>query len=99
MEDRELGLLTPTDTRSASAETAIAWTDLLREWFVSVDILPAERVRGRRLDRCRQALIARPTATISEIISRFGFADLAAFSRAFTARYGMSPTAFRAVGA
>ncbi|WP_430330944.1 helix-turn-helix domain-containing protein [Rhodococcus sp. ACT016] len=74
-------------------------TRTLHRLFAGEGHTVAQWIRGRRLDRCRQALIARPTATISEIISRFGIADLAAFSRAFTARYGMSPTAFRAVAA
>ncbi len=74
-------------------------TRTLHRLFAGEGHTVAQWVRGRRLERCREALIARPTATISEIIPRFGFADLAAFSRAFTARYGMSPTAFRAVAA
>ncbi|GAB2664507.1 helix-turn-helix domain-containing protein [Prescottella soli] len=74
-------------------------TRTLHRLFAGEGHTVAQWIRGRRLERCRQALIARPKATISEIISRFGFADLAAFSRAFTVRYGMSPTAFRAVAA
>lgn len=57
----------------------------------------AALVRARRLERCRAELAAsslsgRPVAVIG---ARWGFADPAHFSRAFRARYGMTPGQFR----
>jgi len=57
-----------------------------------------EYVRGRRLERCRLDLVNVGLAhfTISELCFRWGFGDVANFSRAFTARFGISPKAYRA---
>ena len=54
-------------------------------------------VRTRRLEQCKKDLSNRLNATlsISEICYRWGFNDLAYFSRAFSAEYGCSPRAYR----
>ncbi|MET3228300.1 UNVERIFIED_ORG: AraC-like DNA-binding protein [Burkholderia sp. 1263] len=54
-------------------------------------------VRKRRLEQCRKDLSSRANASlsISEICFRWGFNDLAYFSRAFSAEYGCSPRAYR----
>lgn len=52
-------------------------------------------VREQRLNRCYQDLQKTPPSsrkTISEIASKWGFFDAAAFSRLFRKRYGMSPS-------
>jgi AraC-like DNA-binding protein len=49
----------------------------------------------QRLQRCRDALKARPRAPVSEIAYQWGFSDSAHFSRAFKAAFGVSPRAFR----
>jgi acetamidase/formamidase/AraC-like DNA-binding protein len=54
-------------------------------------------LRSRRLDRCR-AELADPVyakMSISDICFRWGFNDLAHFSRTFREQYGTSPRAFR----
>jgi AraC-like DNA-binding protein len=58
----------------------------------------SEYLRERRLERCRLDLANRALNhfTISEMCFRWGFGDAANFSRAFTARYGVSPKAYRA---
>lgn len=58
----------------------------------------SEYLRERRLERCRLDLANRALNhfTISELCFRWGFGDAANFSRAFTARYGVSPKAYRA---
>ncbi|WP_433334563.1 helix-turn-helix domain-containing protein [Spirillospora sp. CA-294931] len=58
----------------------------------------ARHVRTRRLEHCRRDLRDpfRSTQRISAIAARWGFPDAAAFSRAFRAAYGVSPTAYRA---
>lgn len=58
----------------------------------------SEYLKERRLERCRIDLANRALAhfTIAELCFRWGFGDAANFSRAFTARFGISPKAFRA---
>lgn len=55
-------------------------------------------LRERRLERCRMDLSNRSLQhfSIAELCFRWGFGDAANFSRAFTARYGLSPKAYRA---
>ncbi|MFC6884592.1 MULTISPECIES: helix-turn-helix domain-containing protein [Actinomadura] len=55
-------------------------------------------VRTRRLERCRRELRDPFLATqrISAIAARWGYPDAAAFSRAFRAAYGVSPSDYRA---
>lgn len=56
-----------------------------------------EYLRERRLERCRLDLANRALDhfTIAELCFRWGFGDAANFSRAFTARFGQSPRAYR----
>ncbi|WP_460065283.1 helix-turn-helix domain-containing protein [Streptomyces sp. YKOK-I1] len=59
----------------------------------------AATIRLRRLKACREAMLS-PRHThrpLTEIASRFGFTDLAVFSRAFKALYGVSPSRYRAL--
>ena len=54
---------------------------------------PIQWVRRQRLERARQALL-QPDAdeTVSEIAGRFGFSNLAVFSRDFHACFGLRPS-------
>lgn len=54
-------------------------------------------VREERLRRCRDDLTDRRLSdyTVSEIAARWGFRSVAHFTRAFHARYGITPTGFR----
>lgn len=57
----------------------------------------SDYLKSRRLERCRLDL-ANPALghiTISELCFRWGFKDAAHFSRAFSARYGVTPRAYR----
>ena len=49
----------------------------------------------QRLQRCRDDLLARPGARISEIAFAHGFSDAAHFSRSFRDMFGVSPRDFR----
>ncbi len=49
----------------------------------------------QRLQRCRDDLLARPRARISEIAFAHGFSDAAHFSRSFRDMFGVSPRDFR----
>ena len=57
----------------------------------------SQYVRTRRLEQCKKDLSNRlnVSLSISEICYRWGFNDLAYFSRAFSAEYGCSPRAYR----
>lgn len=53
-------------------------------------------IRSRRLARCRVDLRDRTKdRTITEIALKWGFSDVAHFSRSFKVAFGMSPNAFR----
>lgn len=49
----------------------------------------------QRLQRCRDDLLARPHARVSEIAFHWGFSDSAHFSRAFKTAFGVSPRDFQ----
>jgi AraC family transcriptional activator of tynA and feaB len=54
------------------------------------------RIRARRLARCWAELAQNDKRlTVTEIAFRWGFNDVAHFSRTFKARYGLGPRAFR----
>lgn len=53
-------------------------------------------VRARRLARARQELAGHQSLPISAIARKLGFTDSSHFTRAFKARYGMSPSEYRA---
>jgi AraC-like DNA-binding protein len=57
-------------------------------------------VREQRLRRCRDDLADRRLGqlTVAEIAARWGFRSAAHFTRAFRARYGITPTGHRALG-
>jgi AraC-like DNA-binding protein len=53
-------------------------------------------IRGRRLECCRAELAkSRGACTITDVAFRWGFNDVAHFSRMFKACYGCSPRSFR----
>lgn len=54
----------------------------------------AQQIQRRRLERCRRDLLD-PRVSITDVSRRWGFTDLAAFSRAFRGAYGMSPSEWR----
>ncbi|MFE9659269.1 helix-turn-helix domain-containing protein [Streptomyces sp. NPDC005955] len=56
----------------------------------------AALIRRRRLERCHAELVAGgPTPGIGAVATRWGFTSAGAFSRAFRARYGVSPREHR----
>jgi AraC-like DNA-binding protein len=53
-------------------------------------------IKSRRLARCRAALAnSNNDRTVTEIAMRWGFSDVAHFSRSFRSAYGVSPLKFR----
>ena len=52
-------------------------------------------IMERRLERCRSDLVMKPHASITEIAFRWGFSDVAHFSRAFRRRYDVTASTYR----
>ncbi|MGP4044600.1 helix-turn-helix domain-containing protein [Streptomyces sp. 2A115] len=73
-------------------------TRQLQRLFARRGSTVAQVIRQRRLERCRRELLARADRelTLTEISVRWGFSELAVFSRAFREVYGMSPSEYRA---
>jgi AraC-like DNA-binding protein len=72
-------------------------TRQLHRLFAGTGETVTRRIRRARLERCRHELAdpRRAGDPVTEIARRWGFPDLAAFSRAFRAAYGCAPTEYR----
>ncbi|HEX6358633.1 helix-turn-helix domain-containing protein [Actinophytocola sp.] len=72
-------------------------TRQLQRMFASRGQTVTQVIRRRRLERCRRDLLTcrGGEPTLTAVCFRWGFTDLAVFSRAFREAYGMSPTAYR----
>lgn len=68
----------------------------LHRLFASEGITVAHWIRTRRLEKCRNSLLAEPHVKITTLMARYGYFDLSQFSRNFSAQYGVSPSNFRA---
>lgn len=55
----------------------------------------SRRILERRLERCRRDLVIEPHMSITEIAFRWGFNDMAHFSRAFRRQHGETASAYR----
>lgn len=67
----------------------------LQRTFASSGTTVTAAIRERRLERAKAHLVSQPDAPISHIAHRWGFADLAHFSRLFKAAYGEAPSVYR----
>lgn len=69
--------------------------------FEDTDTTVAALIRSRRLDRCREELADPACATrpVAVVGARWGFTDPAHFSRAFRARFGVTPGQYRRAAA
>ncbi|WP_188197703.1 helix-turn-helix domain-containing protein [Nonomuraea sp. SYSU D8015] len=69
----------------------------LHRLFAEQGTTVSEWIRTRRLEHCRQELIARHSRhrPIHVIAARWGYTDPAAFARAFRTAYGLSPREYR----
>ncbi|MFW0794655.1 helix-turn-helix domain-containing protein [Gordonia sp. CPCC 205515] len=72
-------------------------TRQLHRVFAEQDTTVSRTIRRRRLERCRRDIVADTGAARSllQISRRWGFSDLAVFSRAFKQEYGVSPRHYR----
>jgi AraC-like DNA-binding protein len=73
----------------------------LHRLFEAEQTTVADRIRRRRLERCRRDLLdpALRSQPVSAIGARWGLADAAHFSRLFRAAYGLPPAEYRLVNA
>jgi AraC-like DNA-binding protein len=83
----------------AIARAHFVSTRQLHRLFAQQGTTVTQRIRTHRLERCRRELADPRCATsITGISRRWGFGDLATFSRAFRAAYGSTPSAYRRGG-
>ena len=80
-----------------AAELAGVGQRYARELFAEAGTTLSRYILFERLDRCRRAIRegAPFERKVGEIAFAWGFSDLSHFSRAFRARYGISPRRFR----
>ncbi len=95
--ERSLGELTLTPSRLAAAHgVSLRYLHLV---FAEQGTSVAGWIRQRRLWHCRRELLQPGRGrTITEIAFRWGFNDMAHFSRAFKAQYGVAPRDLRRTG-
>ncbi|GAB6919575.1 helix-turn-helix domain-containing protein [Rhodococcus erythropolis] len=92
----EVNLSDPQLDPSMVARHFFISTRTLHRLFAKEGTTVANWIRSRRLDKCRHGLLVDPHANITSVIARYGYFDLAQFSRNFSAQYGVNPTQFRA---
>lgn len=68
----------------------------LHELFAAVNCTVSQYIRDQRLNAARDLLQMPNPGAMSDVAYRFGFADQAQFSRLFRARFGTTPSAYRA---
>ncbi|MEU6841698.1 helix-turn-helix domain-containing protein [Streptomyces sp. NPDC046716] len=87
------GRLTPDDVAAAHHIS----TRYLHRLFQRQGLTVAAWIKAQRLERCRSDLADARLAhlPVHVVGARWGFAQAAAFSRAFRTAYGISPTCFR----
>lgn len=67
----------------------------LHAWFQAEGLSVSRWLLRERLARCRRDLARRDGTSVTAIAFRWGFNDVAYFSRAFKRAYGVPPSAFR----
>lgn len=78
------------DAERVAAAHHISVRTLYRLFAESGDTVAAY-IRGRRLDRCRADILARPELPIAEVCSRWGVGEPRHFARQYRARFGENP--------
>ncbi len=83
---------------AAIASAHFLSTRHLHRLFAGRGTSVTRQIQRLRLERCRRELLDHRAdhRSITDISRRWGFTDLATFSRAFRAEYGMSPREWRA---
>lgn len=84
----------PTPVHEMASAMGISERNLYRRCLRTFGMSPAKLLSELRLDRAR-ALLGYPSAPVQVVATQTGFADASSFSKAFTRRYGTSPTNYR----
>jgi AraC family transcriptional regulator, positive regulator of tynA and feaB len=85
-----------TDAQAVAAHAGLSVRSLHR-LFASRGNTFSRSLQAMRLERAHDMVASGRTATLTEIAFMNGFSDLAHFSRSFRARFGMPPSAARAI--
>lgn len=91
MERIEAHLFEPLSIEILAKECHTSPSTLLRAFKRSMGTSPSSYLRGRRLEESVLLLKSR-RYSVSEVATRVGYENLAAFSHAFRVRFGKSPT-------
>lgn len=88
----------PSLSPAVVAAALLISTRHLQRLFASRGSTVAQMIKYKRLERCRREIVASVAVdrSLGQISRRWGFTDLAVFSRAFRQQYGMSPRQYRA---
>lgn len=78
------------DAERVAAAHNISVRTLYRLFAESGDTIAAY-IRGRRLERCRADILARPELPIAEVCSRWGISEPQHFARQYRAQFGENP--------
>ena len=90
----EAGLFTPLRVEAIAAQCHASESTLLRAFRGEFGVAPAAYIRTRRLDEAL-LLLESGRYSVSEVAARVGYDSPAAFSSAFTGRFGESPSRAR----
>ncbi|NUM74267.1 response regulator [candidate division KSB1 bacterium] len=74
-----------------AAKAGMGMRQLQRKLKALTDASPQQCIRSMRLQRAKQ-LLEQKAGTVSEIAFQVGYGDVTAFSKAFRAEYGQSPS-------
>lgn len=84
----------PSPVQDMAAAMGMSERNFYRHCLRTFGLSPAKLLSELRLDRAR-ALLGEPRIPVQVVATRAGFADVSSFSKAFTRRYGTSPTSYR----
>jgi AraC-like DNA-binding protein len=90
----EANLFAPVDLEKLARATGASRSSLLRHFRAETGLTPMQYVRARRLEDA-QTLLRAGKHNVSEVATLVGYTSLGAFSEAYRARFGASPSGGR----
>ena len=91
----EQNYMNPITVREIAAAVGVSRSWLYRAFLETFGVSPAVYLRSRRLT-CAAKLLTDTKMNISRVAGAVGYQDALYFSKAFSAHYGLSPSAYRA---
>jgi AraC-like DNA-binding protein len=85
----------PRPVDECAAALRVSRRTLQRELAAGPGVGLREMIRRARLDRGCRILDERPGLPVGDVADQVGYADAAAFTRAFRAQFGMTPAQYR----